>query len=52
MGTSKCPHCGAAMSCSCQLRTASDGTKVCNTCVSQYEEDLKKKQIKRREETT
>lgn len=40
------------MNCSCQLRTASDGTKVCNMCASKYEEDLKLKAIKRREETT
>lgn len=37
---STCPNCGAALSCSCQIRTASDGTRVCSSCAAAYEEQL------------
>lgn len=38
---SNCPNCGNAISCGCQLRTASNGKKVCATCISLYEQQLK-----------
>lgn len=38
---SACPNCGIKLGCSCQRRTASDGTSVCSSCVIAYEEKLK-----------
>jgi hypothetical protein len=34
------------MTCGCQKRTASNGTGVCSTCISQYETSLKLKPSK------
>jgi len=39
----KCPSCGTQLSCGCQLRTASNGTKVCSTCITNYEQQLKQR---------
>lgn len=38
---STCPNCKTQMTCGCQKRTASNGTGVCSTCISQYETSLK-----------
>jgi hypothetical protein len=38
---SACSNCGIKIGCSCQRRTASDGTPVCSSCVNTYEEKLK-----------
>jgi transcription elongation factor Elf1 len=35
-----CPNCGTAITCGCQVRTATDGTKVCTNCMAQYEQQL------------
>ena len=35
-----CPNCGSQITCGCQDRTASNGVKVCSTCVSLYEQQL------------
>jgi hypothetical protein len=35
-----CPTCGSKLSCGCQLRTASNGIKVCSLCISKYENQL------------
>jgi transcription elongation factor Elf1 len=35
-----CPNCGAAITCGCQVRTATDGTKVCTNCMALYEQQL------------
>ena len=32
-----CPNCGTMITCGCQIRTASDGNKVCNSCITSYE---------------
>ena len=40
---SKCPNCGAKLSCGCQKRKASNGTQVCSNCISKYETSLKTK---------
>lgn len=37
-----CNNCGAQITCGCQVRTASNGTKVCSTCVGTYESNLAK----------
>jgi hypothetical protein len=37
----KCTSCGTQLSCGCQLRTASNGTKVCTGCITNYEQQLK-----------
>lgn len=37
-----CPNCKTALSCGCQKRTASNGTRVCSTCLAGYELNLKK----------
>lgn len=36
-----CQNCHATISCSCQIRTASDGKQVCSNCVNSYEQQLK-----------
>ncbi len=40
MSTTNCPNCGSAITCGCQRRTASNGTQVCGSCVTQYEQQL------------
>lgn len=37
----KCPNCGAQLSCGCQVRSASNGTRVCTSCMTSYEQQLK-----------
>jgi len=37
-----CLNCGATITCGCQIRTASDGKKVCSSCVVNYETFIKK----------
>lgn len=32
-----CPNCKTRLSCGCQTRKASDGTKVCTNCIGKYE---------------
>ena len=39
-----CPNCGAGLSCSCKLRTASNGTVCCTNCLATYEASIKTKQ--------
>lgn len=34
-----CPNCKAKLGCSCKLRTATDGTRVCTSCITKYEND-------------
>lgn len=36
-----CPNCKAKLSCGCQTRKASDGTKACTNCIGKYEAKLK-----------
>ena len=36
----KCLNCGAAITCGCQKRTASDGKSCCSTCVASYEKKV------------
>ncbi len=38
-----CNNCGSTYTCSCKVRTASDGKKVCVNCVNKYNEELEKK---------
>lgn len=35
-----CPNCKAAITCGCQRTTAKDGTAVCKSCASSYNEQL------------
>jgi hypothetical protein len=35
-----CSNCGTTITCGCQVRTASNGTQVCNSCISDYEMKL------------
>lgn len=35
-----CPNCKTRLSCGCQTRKASDGAKVCTTCIGKYEASL------------
>ena len=35
-----CKQCGTVLSCGCQKLIASDGTEVCDECISAYEEKL------------
>ena len=39
-----CPNCGTAVTCGCQVRTATDGTKVCTNCMANYEQQLAQQQ--------
>jgi hypothetical protein len=32
-----CQFCQTKITCGCQERTASDGTKVCQSCIARYE---------------
>ena len=42
MSGKRCPNCGAKLTgCSCQHKTASDGSKVHIWCLEQYENKLK-----------
>jgi hypothetical protein len=36
-----CPNCKTRLSCGCQMRKATDGNKVCTTCIGKYEAKLK-----------
>lgn len=36
----KCPNCGTIISCGCQWVDASNGQKVCESCVSEYEKSI------------
>lgn len=38
-----CQNCKSQITCGCQVRTASDGNKVCSNCISTYEMHLKDK---------
>jgi hypothetical protein len=35
-----CKNCQKTISCSCQIRTASDGKTVCSACIREYENSL------------
>ena len=35
-----CPNCKTRLSCGCQSRKASNGAKVCSTCIGKYEANL------------
>lgn len=37
-----CGNCKTKMGCSCQRRTAADGTSVCNLCVNTYNASIRK----------
>jgi len=41
MSNSKCPNCGARMSCGCQRRQASNGASACSSCLSALEAQIK-----------
>jgi hypothetical protein len=43
---SNCSNCGAALSCGCQKRKASDGASVCANCVNRYEAGARQRTIK------
>ena len=36
-----CPNCNKKLTCGCQSRIASDGKKVCTSCLSSYEANIK-----------
>lgn len=46
MGNAICPNCQKTLGCSCQLKTASDGTRCCSSCLATYEEKLRKEKLK------
>jgi hypothetical protein len=35
-----CPNCNSQITCGCQVRVATDGSKVCTNCVTFYEKTL------------
>lgn len=41
--TNQCLNCQKPLSCTCKLRTASDGTKCCTSCIQAYEQHIKNK---------
>jgi len=43
MAGSICGNCNGRMTCGCQQRIASDGKKVCTSCLATYEKQLKAK---------
>lgn len=38
--SSSCPSCGARLKCSCELRSASNGTRCCTSCIGRVEADI------------
>lgn len=40
MTPNSCKNCGTILTCGCQRLIASDGTEVCDDCVTKYEEGL------------
>lgn len=40
-----CPNCSTRLSCSCKERVASDGRKVCTSCLRSYEDQLIQKRL-------
>lgn len=36
-----CPNCGSTITCGCQDRIASDGNRVCSSCLANYEQKIK-----------
>ena len=40
MSQGSCSNCGATITCGCQVRTASDGARVCTNCVAVYEQQI------------
>lgn len=41
----RCANCGAAMSCGCQKRTASNGASACSACINTLEAQLKSAKV-------
>ena len=39
-GQASCSNCGKCLSCGCQRRIATDGVRVCVSCVEVYESTL------------
>jgi hypothetical protein len=38
---STCPNCKKLITCGCQLKTASNNTKVCTSCIANYEAKIR-----------
>lgn len=51
MSSSKCPNCGANLSCGCQRKAASNGASVCSGCLGHYERTLTGKSIPKQSNT-
>lgn len=43
---SKCPNCGAKLSCGCQKRATPDGKQACSKCINQLKLEKKINMIK------
>lgn len=37
-----CQNCGSQITCGCQEKVASNGKKVCSSCITSYEQNLAK----------
>lgn len=44
---SKCPNCGAAMSCGCQKRVSPNGKVGCSKCINQLNNNVLKPDMKK-----
>lgn len=42
----KCQNCQNPISCSCQIRIATDKKSCCANCIKQYEQSLKAKELR------
>ena len=40
-----CNNCKTTLSCGCQVRTASNGARVCSHCITAYEAGLSKLKV-------
>jgi hypothetical protein len=40
-----CTNCNAQITCSCQVRIASNGTTVCSGCLYTYEDELRRQRL-------
>jgi hypothetical protein len=43
-----CSNCNKKLGCSCKIRKASDGKQVCTSCITAYEEQIRKVNYKRK----
>lgn len=41
----QCNNCASPITCGCQVRVASNGSRVCSSCIASYEQKLNEKKV-------